>query len=176
MIIVSIPRCGATRYCLDLQTQTGLNFVGEINPDHIGSVLKSQMHETGYQPNFSYDYFVEILHNSQDKILLVNRGGYLLANVCDKIILRKNMVNAFMSFANFLIKMYPKIDTRVLMQEINISISDYKVLKSYINKYPKDVIWYEDYYGIEDTSTPLLDQHRHSKIIKRAIKNAFETN
>lgn len=174
MIVCSLPRCGATSFCLDLQDQTGLKFVGELNPMYLYDNRKAEAHETKYQLTFTPEQFADIVNNNDDCILLVNKAPHLSLAKCSYVILRRNMLDAFMSFANFLLKMYPDIDTKILINEVQFSIYDYYGLKAYIDRYPKDVIWYEDYFGIEGTKTELLDQHKHGRLIKKAIRDAYD--
>ena len=79
MIVCSLPRCGATRFCLDLQEKSGLPFVGELHPIHIESDRKAQTHETGFQTNFAPSDFADLLHDHSKHIVLVNQHSYLLA-------------------------------------------------------------------------------------------------
>lgn len=173
MIVCSLPRCGATSFCLDLQDQTGLKFIGELNPMYLYDNRKAEAHETKCQLTFTPDQFADIVNNNDDCIALVNKAPHLSLAKCSYVILRRNMLDAFMSFANFLLKMYPDIDTKILINEVQFSIYDYYGLKAYIDRYPKDVIWYEDYFGIEGTKTELLDKHKHGRLIKKAIEDAY---
>lgn len=97
-----------------------------------------------------------------------------MADKADYVILRKNMIDAFMSYANFMLKLYPDIDTKVLLKEIQFTAYDYFGLKSYVDKYVCNIIWYEDYFGICGTHTPLLDDHKHGTLIKKAIRDVFK--
>lgn len=174
MIVCSLPRCGATRFCLDIQNSSGKQFVGELNPLYMFENRKALHHETKSQQTFTQDQFAALIHNSDDYIIMVNKSPYLIADKADYIMLRKNMQDAFLSYANFILKLYPDIVTKVLIKEVQDSIYDYYGLKSYIERYPCDIVWYEDYYNKTGTSTPLLDKHIHGKVIKRAILNAFK--
>lgn len=157
MIVCSLPRCGATRFCLDLQNKTGLSFVGELHPIHIESDRKAQTHETRFQTNFTPSDFADLLHDHSKHIILVNQHSYLLANQSDAFILRKNMREAALSLVNYMMKMYPELKPNALRFNIAQMYNDYRALLAYLNKYQKEVIWYEDYYNIEKTNTPLLD-------------------
>lgn len=176
MIVCSVPRCGATKYCLDLEVTTGLRFVGELNPMYLYENRKTDVHETRHQDTFSVEQFTDILHNKDKYIVLVNKSPYLCVAESDIVVLRRNMLDSFMSFGNFLLKMYPDIDTKVLIKEVQFSIYDYRAVRSYIDRYKKNVVWYEDYFGMSGTSTELLDNHRHGRLIKKAIHNAFENS
>ena len=49
--------------------------------------------------------------------------------------------------------------SRFAFINIGLMYNDYRALIAYLNKYQKEVVWYEDYYGIENTTTPLLDSY-----------------
>ena len=76
MIVCSLPRCGATRFCLDLEKKSGLTFVGELHPIHIESDRKAQTHETRFQTNFTPSDFADLLHDHSKHIILVNQHSY----------------------------------------------------------------------------------------------------
>jgi hypothetical protein len=173
MIVCSLPRCGATRFCLDLQEKTSLPFVGELHPIHIESDRKAQTHETGFQTNFTQDSFAELLQDHSEHIILVNQHSYLLANQASFFILRKNMRNAALSMANYLLKVYPELKPNAIRFNIGLMYNDYRALIAYLNKYQKEVIWYEDYYGIEDTHTPLLDSYPGRDSIIKEIDSYY---
>lgn len=173
MIVCSMPRCGATRFCLDLENKTGLKFVGELHPLHIVDKRKAEVHETMYQPSLSPDDFSEYLHNNSKYIVLVNRASFYMLPYCDILILRKNMLNSFLSGANFLLKMYPNMKANIIIHELRNSITEYVGLKSYIDRNPIHIVWYEDYFGIEQTNLTTLDQHIHGQKIKDEIVRIY---
>ena len=176
MIVCSLPRCGATKYCLDLEASTDLKFAGELNPMYLVDNRKAIHHETGIQQTYTDESFAEILSNKNKYIILVNKQACLSIHECDVVVLRKNMLDAFMSYANFLLKMYPGIDTRVLIDHVTFSIYDYRGIKAYIGRHEKNIVWYEDYYNVSGTTTQLLDSHRHAGIIRKAIVDEFENH
>ena len=173
MIVCSLPRCGGTKFCLDLQEQTGLQFVGELHPAHIGNDDKSSTHETGHQTNFTKDTFADTLHDHSDKIVLVNQHSYLLAPQADFFILRRNMRDASLSLANYMLKLFPKIKPGTLTFNVALSHNDQTALMAYLNKYQKEVIWFEDYYGTSGTQTPLLDAYHGKEFVLREINSYY---
>lgn len=178
MIVCSLPRCGATRFCLDLQNKTGLEFVGEFNPYFIEELglpnIKADTHETKYQPVYSINKFISLLHNHDNHILLVNDSPHLVVNMADCVILRRDMKSAFLSTANYLIVMIPNIKANVIVSMLDRFYVSYVALKAYIEKYSKQVVWYEDYYGKLRTETPLLDKYLHRKVIINHIDKMFD--
>lgn len=176
MIVCSLPRCGATRFCLDLQEKIGMSFVGELHPIHIDNNKKSEVHETGFQTNFTKEQFAKLLHYNKDNIVLINQHSYLKVDIASFIILRKNMRDASLSLANFMLKMYPGIKTTAIIQQLKVMHNDHLGISVYLDKYPRDVIWYEDYFNIKGTSTPLLDKHIGRDLIIREIDSYYGTH
>ena len=173
MIVCSLPRCGGTKYCLDLQEKTGLQFVGEMHAVHIGSDRKMHTHETNYQTNFTPDSFAELLQDHSKNIVLVNQHSYLLAPYADAFILRRNMRDASLSLANYMLKAYPGIKVAALKFNIALMHNDHAAMIAYLNKYQKEVVWYEDYYGISGTKTPLLDSYLGRDSILKEIDTYY---
>jgi hypothetical protein len=176
MIVCSLPRCGATRFCIDLQEKIGLPFVGELHPIHIGSSRKADMHETKYQTNFTPDQFASLIHYNKDHIILINQHSYLKVDRASFIVLRKNMRDASLSLTNFLLKMYPGIKLNAVLHQLHLMHNDHLALTAYLDKYPRDVVWYEDYYSLQGTRTPLLDNHAGREIIIKEIDGYYGTH
>lgn len=173
MIVCSLPRCGGTRFCLDLQEKTGLQFVGEMHSVHINDDRKMRTHETNHQTNFTSDSFAELLQDHSKNIVLVNQHSYLLAPYADAFILRRNMRDASLSLANYMLKAYPGIKVAALKFNIALMHNDHTAMMAYLNKYEKEVVWYEDYYGISGTKTPLLDAHIGRDFILKEIDTYY---
>lgn len=171
MIVCSLPRCGATRFCLDLQDKTGLPFVGELHPIHVENDRKALVHETRYQPAFTPDQFADLIHNNEDHIVLINQHSYLKVDQASFIILRRNMKNAYLSMANFMIKMYPNIKPTGIIHQLSLMRNDQRGLEAYLDKYQRDVVWYEDYYGKKETDTPLLNSYAGREIIIKELES-----
>lgn len=176
MIVCSLPRCGATKFCLDLQESTGIEFIGELNPmyiDSFGDTAKALNHETSFQPLYSSKKFYDILTNPQKYIILVNQSPHLAVHSSDYIILRKNMKDAFISQANFFIKSRPFLKGEAIIQHLYLSFHSLIGMKAYLENSSKDVIWYEDYFNLEGTNSEYLDNHVHSKVIYKHIDSMF---
>lgn len=174
MIVCSLPRCGATKYCLDLEKELNIPFVGELNPIHIGNSNKETHHETKFQPNLTPARFAEILENRDKYIVMVNMASYMYIPTCDKIILRKNMRNAALSYANLLIKIHgDAIHPIGILHQLFLMNNDYIGITSYLAEYPKEVVWYEDYYGNLKTVTPFLDEYKYKHMIIKEIDKYY---
>ena len=169
MIVCSLPRCGATKFCIDLESKLQLKFIGELHPVHLNNTRKADVHETHYQPLLTPELFADILNNNDDYIVLVNQHSYLLLPQASYVVLRRDMKQAALSLANFLIKMYPGIKPAGIIHQLELMRHDYTAIMAYIDKYPKDVIWYEDYYGLYETQTPLLDEYKAKDLILKEI-------
>lgn len=173
MIICSMPRCGATKICLDLEEQTGLKFVGELHPLHMSDKRKAEVHETRYQPSLSPEEFAEYLYNNKEYIILINQSAFYMLPFCDKLILRKNMMDSFLSGANFLLKMYPYMKANIIIHEVKATMVEYLAFKAYTDRYEVDTIWYEDYFNRSGTTTTLLDEHLHGSKIKQELAEFY---
>ena len=182
MIVCAPPRCGATKYCLDLQEKTGLEFIGELNPIFIDSYKdgdgnkKAPLHETSFQPLFTKEQFVSYLTNSDKYIILCNQSPYLLVPQSDVVIMRRSLEDTLVSIANFYTKIMPYLNAEGLIQHLHIFYQSIYGLVSYLEVYDKPIVWYEDYFNISGTKTDTLDQHKHSRIIKRAIQSLINSN
>ena len=174
MIVFSLPRCGATKFCLDLQEKTNLKFVGEMHPIHIENDRKALVHETQYQTAFTPEQFADLIHCNKDYIVLINQHPYLKIDQAEFIILRRNMKNAYLSMANFMIKMYPNIKPTAVIHQLRIMRNDQLAIEIYLDKYPREVVWYEDYYDKKETSTPLLDTYAGRDIIIKELASYYE--
>jgi hypothetical protein len=85
------------------------------------------------------------------------------------------MRNAALSMANYLLKVYPELKPNAIRFNIGLMYNDYRALVAYLNKYQKEVVWYEDYYGIEDTHMPLLDSDPGKESIIKEIDSYYES-
>lgn len=173
MIVASLPRCGATRYCLDRSLDTGLPFVGEFHPTFIDSYntfnKKVKVHETGYQPTFSKEQYIEALVQPSKFIVLHNHLPHTIINQADVVVLRKDMATAFRSTANFLIKMYPSMKANVVIEYLHMFFQSFYGSIVYLESNAKPIVWYEDYFTNPNTSYTLLDNHIHCKSIDICI-------
>lgn len=179
MIVCSLPRCGATKYCLDLQHKTGLKFIGELNPIYIqeyGDTVKREHHETNFQPNYTKEEYIEALCNHDKMIVLANQSPHLLVPQCDRVVLRKNMRNSFLSLANFFIKCRPYLKSAGIIQHLFLTFQSYYGVLCYLSRHEKPIVWYEDYFGINDTTTPLLDAYPFKRVIIDQIDGMFKSN
>lgn len=180
MIVCSLPRCGATKFCLDLEAKTNLPFVGELNPVYIDSCneanTKQPYHETGFQPHYTKETYLDALVNPDKYIVLVNQSPHLLIDRADYVVLRKNMRDAFLSLANFFILSRPYLRGDGVIQHLYLSFHCLYGTLVYLNKYHKQVVWYEDYFGVQGTKTEAIDQHPHKKIIINQIDKLFSMN
>lgn len=180
MIVCSLPRCGATRFCLDLQESSGLPFIGELNPMYVDSYndvnTKQPYHETLFQPTYDSETYLQALVDPSKCIVLVNQSPHLYIDRADYVMLRRNMRDAFISQANFFIVSRPYLKGEGILQHLYLSFQSLYGVLLYLNKYQKPIVWYEDYYGIEGTKTDALDQHPHKRVILRHIDKLLSMN
>jgi len=176
MIVCSLPRCGATKFCLDLQEKIGMTFVGELHPIHIGNTRKADAHETRHQENFTPERFADLLSYNKDNIILINQHSYLKINQASFVVLRKNMRDAYLSFANFLLKMYPELKPNAIKHQVDLMHNDYLAIRAYLDKYPREIVWYEEYFEVSGTRTPLLDAYPGKEAIIKQIDGYHGTH
>jgi hypothetical protein len=179
MLVCSLPRCGATKFCLDLADKTNLEFVGEVNPIYLESYndTKKQIHhESNYQPTYSNTKFIETLTYPNKYIALVNTMPYLVINQADYILLRRNMYDAFLSTANFLMKCDNTIKAEYVIQRLNMMYESLIAISLYVRLNKKEVVWYEEYFSRSGTDTSILDDSRYKQIIYRHIDGFMNHN
>lgn len=161
MIIVSHPRSGATKFCLDLERETGKKFEGELSPcymEGLGGLYqeKAASHETGFQPTYTRKKWLDLLKLPDEKILLVNRFGVLLADQADVIVLREDFMASLMSMTDLLYKFSGTTVggaltwTRAMVQET------YGLL-TYCCESDKEIVWFEDLYPNHEQKLKNLD-------------------
>lgn len=180
MLVIAPPRCGATKICMDLAEQLSLPFVGELNPMYIDSCNetneKVKYHETLFQPSYSTDLYLKALTDHTNYIVLVNQSPHLLIHSADLVVLRKNMKNAFLSQANFFIKSRPYLNGEGVLQHLYLSFFSYYGMLCYLDKYQKDIVWYEEYFSKVDTTISEIEMHKHGKAILKYIDRMFHQN
>lgn len=162
MIVVSHPRSGATKYCQNLEKETGKTFSGELFPGYIqdlGSMQqpKAAVHETGYQPIYTRQEWLNLLELPSDKIILVNKMGAFLAPQADVVVLREDFIGSLMSMTNLLFKFHGTTQggaltwTRLIIQET------YGLL-TYCCNSDKKIVWFEDLYPKHTQKLKNLDK------------------
>lgn len=176
MLVVSLPRSGATKYCMDLSEQTGLPFVGDMNPGNIveygawWAKIKQNAHETKHDQSISISDYLDVLHNREKYVILANTGNHLLLPMADKIILRRNVVNTFRSICNYWLKMAPEMNVKTLLDlTVNPMVAHSKLLYKYVQNNASNVVWYEDYFDNFPCNTSALDQHLDKDVIYNHI-------
>jgi hypothetical protein len=137
---------------------------------------KQPYHETQFQPTYTPETYLEALTNSSSYIVLVNQSPHLYVDRADYVMLRRNMRDAFLSQANFFIVSRPYLKGEGILQHLYLSFQSLYGVLLYLNKYPRPIVWYEDYYGIEGTKTDALDQHPHKRIILHHIDKMMSMN
>lgn len=180
MLVCAPPRCGATKYCLDLEQSTGLTFVGELTPMYIADYgaenRKAAHHETLFQPDMTKAQFVSYLTDRDKYIVLCNQAPHLLVHSSDVVVLRKSLEDNLFSVANFFIKAMPYLTAEGIIQYLHLAYQSIYGLLTYLEVNDKPIIWYEDYFNISGTKTNFLDEHKHSRIIKRTIHSLLKSN
>lgn len=151
MIIVAMPRTGATRICMDIAEQKGLTFAGELMPFYLRDLkipnYKKIYHETKTQPAYNARDFYNILEDHSQHVVLSNFWSFMNIPACDHIILRKNMRNAFISQGRFCSFAQGRHGLSLGEQELYTSFLNLRTIIAYLKEFGEDkVIWYEDYF------------------------------
>ena len=150
MIIVSHARSGATKFCQDLERETGKIFAGELYPGYIEQLganaqPKALVHETEFQPTYTRGQWLKLIERPSSKIILVNKLGVLLAPEADVIVLRENFENSLMSMTNLLYKFSGTTRGGVLTWARWMIHETYGLL-TYCCNSDKEIVWFEDLY------------------------------
>lgn len=183
MIIAALPRCGATKYCLDLSEKTNIPFIGEYRPLHINGFQnievskKSQYHETGFQPLINHDIFVDAIVNPDNYIVLINDNPHLILPQAKCILLRKNIRNVFYSTANILLKSNPNMKASVINNVAMFQIFEwFYAITIYLERTKLPIIWYEDYFNNKPVNTEYLDKYSHRDYIYKYVETLLKSN
>jgi hypothetical protein len=174
MLVVTHGRSGATRYCMDMSEKTGLPFVGEMSPANIESnpyaKVKSESHETGYQPTYTPDEFYDLVFDNADKIVQANRSAVGLIPYADVVLLRRDLKQSLMSFAKLLSHPSAQCDEKQILLYCKMLFDDYLGLVTVCDVANHrgaslDLLWFEDLYpshkqdvSIVSTSAPSASQ------------------
>lgn len=147
MIIVAMPRTGATRICMDIAEEKNLIYAGELIPYSLRDLkipnYKRIYHETKNQPVYRTRDFYALLEDHSQHVVLSNFWSFANLPTCSHIILRKNMRNAFLSHARFC----SKFSEGTVGQELYMSFMNLRAIVAYLIEFGDDkVIWYEDYF------------------------------
>jgi hypothetical protein len=86
------------------------------------------------------------------------------------------MRDAYLSFANFLLKMYPELKPNAIKHQVDLMHNDYLAIRAYLDKYPREIVWYEEYFEVSGTRTPLLDAYPGKEAIIKQIDGYHGTH
>lgn len=164
MLVVSLPRSGGTRYCMDLSVNMRLRYAGDMNPLNIKEYgapwaqIKQTHHELTHDQSLSLTEYIDVLQNPDKHVVLCNTANHMMLPRADKFFLRINFGNSIRSLANYWLKIAPDITEEVLLQTvINPTIIHGKLVYDYIQRNECDITWYEHYFKDKPCLTPLLD-------------------
>lgn len=154
MIIATYARTGSTKLGLDLAEKHNLKFMGEIE----GSYLKSsgcenrkiETHETNFQPMLSDQEYYNAIYNHKDMVVLINRGGYLVLDKADYVVVRDNPLGCCLSFADLLMRPTKgdPLHWRSVLLYTRLMFADMISLITCAVEHPDDlpIVWFEDLY------------------------------
>lgn len=167
MIIISMPRCGGTKYCQDLSNTTGLPYKGDMdiyNLPELGSVwhhIKTTHHETNTGGFITIDDTVDTVSNYKDNIVLINKNFTPMLPFGDVYLIRKNLRNIFTSLTEYWLRIgggeFPTIFNEKNLKEMAVQC---KIYIEYLNNNNIEPVYYEDYFNDHPHNTPILDNHK----------------
>ena len=179
MIVVAMPRSGATRICMDLAEKNNLQFVGELTATNLHDFTryrKDKSHETNFEIGFDPELWTKIINRDPSLCILANNAKqYTLLKDADYVILRKNYVNCLLSFAEYTFRGEALSQEKETMNHMRIFV--YLMLDSFVGiatyclNNDKNIIWYEDYFPNMPTEYKVVRGHpRIMSIIDSELK------
>ena len=161
MIVVSVPRSGGTKFCLDLSEKTNLPFFGELIIEHVDSYpaklldigkIKRQRHEAGVnsQKEYTAEQFMTCLNKHKDHIILANTEALGLYPFADYFLLRRNPINHFKSWYCWTLKDVPEQALPIIVPNyIKFLYKNIASILDYCYYNGIEITWYEDLYDRE---------------------------
>ena len=154
MIIATYARTGSTKFGLDLAEKHNLKFMGEIEGSYLTSSgcenRKIETHETNFQPTLSDQEYYNAIYNHKDMVVLINRGGYLVLDRADYVVLRDDPLGCCLSFADLLMRPTKgdPLHWRSVLLYTRLMFADMISLTTCAVQHPEDlpIVWFEDLY------------------------------
>ena len=173
MIVVAIPRSGATRICMDLAERHNIKFLGEMSPRNMNDKLrlrKDLTHETRFEIKVTPEEYCKSIERDPDYIGLCNYpGSNLLTADADYVVMRKDLKNCLYSWLNYVIK-----GGRLHSNDGVAKVEAFFMLKmvldtaygiiTYCLHNDKEIIWYEDYFPNMNTQYKLIPDNWHKTL------------
>jgi len=170
MIVVAEPRCGATKFCIDLAEKNNLDFLGELYLESITGLEflthhkhpKSIAHETKTGNFFSIETMD--LYTDEKKLFLLNQPVNTMGFDTSKFfIMRKNIRDTLLSYNNYLLTFGNINEDKInfalglaLFYTQHVFKISYMITK-YCKHYNKNVLWYEDMEYCKPVNTEKLN-------------------
>jgi hypothetical protein len=179
MIVISMPRCGGTKFCMDKAEETGKRFVGDLdimNLQELYSIwakIKFTHHEVGpnhYQALRS-DEMVEYITNSKDYIILSNHNFLQLMPYGDYYLLRKNKRDILSSILNYWLRIGNGDLTKFTLEDLTKMAVTCKIYTLFLEKNNIEPIWYEDYFNNKRHNPTWINQHKDKRTFNSYIDN-----
>lgn len=160
MIVISIPRCGGTKFTYDLSIKHNLQFVGETKSIYVSNYLKHKpskpyIHELPNQVMFDENYWIDTIINPQKYAILANhRDISMLFPIADYFLMRRsfnNMIGAYLKWLDMNEVFYNTTYTKeVRKMEIYYVIHNIYAICLWCKKTNKKITWYEDHFHTPD--------------------------
>lgn len=155
--IISIPRSGATQFCIDYADKHGLTWRGELWNEmcpNIGmgrqSAIKRNHHESGHRAQPAYEtvsqYFTAL--KDPNSLWLVNSINDVSGHLPDAlgVMLRKNYIDSFYSQAQVFTAQEKHFGSIWWVNQWAPYVTNLSLILDWILRFPTPVVWYEDYF------------------------------
>lgn len=105
MIVTALPRTGATKFCIDLAKELGLEFVGQIDRhsiSHCSDIDKQRFHETSIQPELTFEKINDVMYDHSEFVVLNNNCNPALFYESNYFITRRDVKMIYHSLFTFI--------------------------------------------------------------------------
>lgn len=190
MIVVSIPRSGATKFAMDLAEKKGIPFAGELSSrmclDYdLHSIIKNQRHEAGdgCQPMYTNsEYINTLMANPISIVWLANDYNDVSPHLREAIFfLRKNYMNCFYSMQE-IFDAHRKTDNYPWWVGLwEPYVRNLSLILDWNLQIPSEITWFEDYYDhsrdynidkslVNQELSPWLEEYKIDQKMQELIK------
>lgn len=166
MIVISTPRSGGTKFCLDLSEKLNLPYKGDLqlaNTPEMGSswhIAKAQNHETNTGGAITVNDLASTVSDYKNNIVLLNMDFVPMLPFADVYLIRKNKRNIFTSMVNYMMKIgngtLPGFFNEATLYKRMVEC---KVYDEYLKQNNITPTYYEDYFNNYPHHTPILNEH-----------------
>jgi len=182
MIVITLPRSGGTKFCMDLAKEHNLEYFGELCFDHTTNYdhkfvslaeHKNKHHEIpNCQPVRTPHNFMRALSNHEKYVIQSNiHSPITLLPFADYFLLRRDFHNMVKSWFNFIVDTVEQRDDAdaVFSWMLPNMIDRFGKYTNIIIEYCyinwKTITWYEDLYSTSTNYVKAEQNHRYSRVL-----------